>query len=117
MEQETKQPKARYNIGSYATVCFGDGKGCRGGQYILQVAMPRRIVLGRPLVVRELPYSLDRTIELGIVREVRDYVKRDHIEIRTDSGWYYIERNICLEIDSTDTFHWCEVWEETHANI
>lgn len=103
MEQETKQPKARYNIGSYATVCYSDGKGCRSGQYIPQAAMPRRIVQGRPLVVRELPYSLDRTIDLGIVREVRDYVKRNHIEIRTDAGWYYIERNETLEILLGDT--------------
>ena len=65
--------------------------------------MPRRIVQGCPLAVKELPYSLDRTIELGIVREVRDYVKRDHIEIRTDNGWYYIERNESLEILLGDT--------------
>lgn len=103
MEQEPKQPKARYNIGSYATVCYSDGKGCRSGQCISQAVMPRRIVQGRPLVVRELPYSSDRTIELGVVREVRDYVKRDHIEIRTDNGWYYIERNESLEILLGDT--------------
>ena len=48
-------------------------------------------------------FASDRTIELGIVREVRDYVKRDHIEIRTDNGWYYIERNESLEILLGDT--------------
>ena len=103
MEQETKQPKARYNIGSYVTVYYSDGKGCHGEQYIPRAVMPRKIVQGCPLAVRELPYSLDRAIELGIVCEVRDYVKRNHIEIRTDRGWYYIERNESLEILLGDT--------------
>ena len=51
----------------------------------------------------------DRTIDLGIVREGRGYRKKEHVEIRTDSGWYYVKWNMGLEINRTDTFHWCEL--------
>lgn len=109
MAQEMTQPQICYNLGRYVSIWHSDGNGNPTGPYIKSAIIPRRIVLNRPLVIREVSYLPDRTIDLGIVREGRGYRKKEHVEIRTDSGWYYVKWNMGLEINRTDTFHWCEL--------
>lgn len=111
MEQTTQQLKARYNIGSYISIWYSDGNGNREECYIPEAELPSKIRLNRPLVVRPC-VSFLREIKLGVVREVRNYVKRQHIEVRTDEGWYYIEVNKPLEILLGDRFHWCELLDD-----
>ena len=115
MEQATKQPKICYDLGKYVTIRHSDGNGHPVGPAIARAVIPRRITHNRPLIAREVSGSTERPIDLGIVREGRNYRKRAYVEIRTDRGWYTIEWNGELALNRTETLHWCELLEPSGA--
>ena len=103
--------KRRYTVGRYVSVRYCDPTGAESDLYIPEAEVAYRIVCGRPLVL--YPCVLDvRKVDLGIVCEVRDYVKHRHAAVRTDEGWYYIEVNKLLEILLGDRVGWQEVLGE-----
>ena len=103
--------KRRYTVGRYVSVRYYDPTGAESDLYIPEAEVAYRIVCGRPLVLYPcVPYV--RKVDLGIVREVRDYVKHRHAAVRTDEGWYYIEVNKPLEILLGDRVGWLEVLGE-----
>ena len=114
MEGQIKQQKIRQprccNISNYVTIYYSDGSGTHPDVYIPEAELPHKIRLNRPLVVHPC-ISLVRKEDLGIVLEVRDYVKRQHLEVRTDNGWFYIEVNKSLQILLGDRIGWLELIE------
>ena len=108
-QQQIRQPR-RCNIGNYVTIYYSDGRGNYPDVYIPEAELPHKIRPNRPLVVRPC-ISLVRKVDLGTVLEVRDYVKRQHIEVRTENGWFYIEVNKSLQILLGDRIGWLELLE------
>ena len=103
--------KRRCTVGRYVSVWYCDSEGGKSALYIPEAEIAYRIVCGRPLMLYPcVPYV--RKVDLGIVREVRDYVKHRHAAVRTDEGWYYIEVNKPLEILLGDRVGWLEVLGE-----
>ena len=108
-QQQIRQPR-RCNIGNYVTIYYSDGSGNHPDVYIPEAELPHKIRPNRPLVVRPC-ISLVRKVDLGTVLEMRDYVKRQHIEVRTENGWFYIEVNKSLQILLGDRIGWLELLE------
>lgn len=99
--------KQRYTIGRYVSVAVYD----ENGDIIKTIAeaeMPLKVVVGTELRAR--PYERGAEwIDLGVVREVRNYKKRNHIEVCTDKGWYDIAVNAGLESVMTDFMNLSEI--------
>lgn len=103
--------KQRYTVGRYVSVWYCDPKGTKSDLYIPEAEIAYRIICGRRLVLYPCVEYV-RKVDLGIVREVRNYVKHQHVEVRTDEGRYYIEVNKPLEILLGDRVGWLEVLGE-----
>ena len=99
--------KQRYTIGNYVKISQLDEQG--SARVILAEAnMPLKVVVGKELQVR--PCERDAEwINLGVVSEVRNYKKRNHIEVLTDKGWYALEVNAGLESVMTDSMNYCDM--------
>ena len=99
--------KQRYTIGNYVKISQLDEQG--SARVILAEAnMPLKVVVGKELQVR--PCERDAEwINLGVVSEVRNYKKRNHIEVLTDRGWYAIEADAGLESVMTDSMNYCDM--------
>lgn len=99
--------KQRYTIGRYVSVAGYD----ENGDIIKTIAeaeMPLKVVVGTELRAR--PYERGAEwIDLGVVREVRNYKKRSHIEVLTNRGWYVLEVDVGLESVMTDFMNFSEI--------
>lgn len=99
--------KQRYTIGNYVKISQLDKQG-DATTLLAEAEMPLKVVVGKELQVR--PCERDAEwITLGVVSEVRNYKKRNRIEVRTDKGWYAIEVNAGLESVMTDFMNFCEI--------
>ena len=103
--------KQRYTVCRYVSVWYSDSEGIKSDLYIPEAEIAYRIICGRPLVLYPCVSYVSK-VDLGIVREVRNYVKYQHAEVRTDEGWYYLEVNKPLEILLDDRVGWLEVLGE-----
>jgi hypothetical protein len=99
--------KQRYTIGNYVKISQLDEQ---GGAIILlaEAEMPLKVVVGKELQVRPCLREAE-WICLGVVSAVRNYRKRNYIEVCTDNGWYVIEANVGLEIIMTDFMSFCDI--------
>ena len=84
--------KQSYRIGRYVSIAYIDATGTQTDPYIPEAEIPWKIVLGHRLIVRPCLHFIHR-VDLGIIREARNYKKRQQVDIRTDDGWYRIEFN------------------------
>ena len=92
--------KQRYTIGNYVKISQLDEQG-NATTLLAEAEMPLKVIAGKELQVR--PCERDAEwITLGVVSEVRNYKKRNHIEVCTDKGWYAIAVNVGLESVMTD---------------
>lgn len=99
--------KQRYTIGNYVKISQLDEQG-DATILLAEAEMPLKVTVGKELQVRPCErYAEWRS--LGVVSEVRNYKKRNHIEVRTDKGWYAIEVNAGLESVMTDFMNFCEI--------
>ena len=99
--------KQRYTIGNYVKISQLDEQG-DATTLLAEAEMPLKVVVGKELQVR--PCERDAEwINLGVVSEVRNYKKRNHIEVRTEKCWYAIEANAGLESIMTDFMNFCEI--------
>ena len=99
--------KQRYTIGNYVKISQLDEQG--SARVILAEAnMPLKVVVYKELQVRPCQRYAE-WISLGVVSEVRNYKKRNHIEVLTDRGWYAIEVNAGLESVMTDSMNYCDM--------
>lgn len=110
MKQETNKNKTCYELGNYVAVYYSNGNGKHTDSYIPEAELLQKIEIGQSLIVRPC-ISLARQIDLGIIREVRDYERRQHIEIKTDNGWYYIQVDKSLQVLLGDRIGWDELVE------
>ena len=99
--------KQRYTIGNYVKISQLDDEG-NAATLLAEAEMPLKVVVGKELQVR--PCERDAEwINLGVVSEVRNYKKRNHIEVRTEKCWHAIEANAGLESVMTDFMNFCEI--------
>ena len=99
--------KQRYTIGNYVKILQLDEQG-DATTLLAEAEMPLKVVVGKELQVR--PCERDAEwINLGVVSEVRNYKKRNHIEVLTDRDWYALEVNAGLESVMTDFMNFCEI--------
>lgn len=99
--------KQRYTIGNYVKISQLDDEG-NAATLLAEAEIPLKAVVGKELQVR--PCERDAEwINLGVVSEVRNYKKRNHIEVWTDKGWYVIEVDAGLESVMTDFMNFCEI--------
>lgn len=103
--------KQRYTVGRYVSVWHCDCDGAKSDLYIPEAEIAYRIICGRRLVLYPC-VSYVQKIDLGIIREVRNYVKYRHAEVCTDKGRYYIEVDKPLETLLGDRVGWIEVLGE-----
>lgn len=98
--------KQRYTIGNYVKISQLDER--ENATIILAEAnMPPKVVVGKELQVRPcLRYA--EWINLGVVSEVCNYKKRNHIEVCTEKGRYAIDMNAGLESIMTDCMNYCD---------
>ena len=98
--------KQRYTIGNYVKISQFDEQG-NSSIFLAEANMPLKIVVGKELQMRPCERHSE-WISLGVVREVRNYKKRSHIEVHTNNGWYAIEANAGLESIMTDSMNFCD---------
>ena len=99
--------KQRYTIGNYVKTSQLDEQG-NAMIFLAEAEIPLKVTVGKELQVRA--YERDAEwINLGIVSEVRNYKKRNHIEVCTDKGWYAIAVNAGLESVMTDFMNLCKI--------
>lgn len=92
--------KQRYTIGNYVKISQLDKQG-NATTFLAEAKMPLKVIGGKELQVRPCERYAE-WISLGVVREVHNYKKRNHIEVCTDKGWYDIAVNAGLESVMTD---------------
>lgn len=92
--------KQRYTIGNYVTISRFDKQGDTTTT-LGDAEMPLKVAIGKELRVRPCEKDAER-VNLGVVNKVRNYKKRNHIEVLTDNGWYAIDVNGGLESVMTD---------------
>ncbi|MBP3289962.1 MAG: hypothetical protein J6L75_03240 [Alistipes sp.] len=99
--------KQRYTIGNYVKILQLDEQG-DATTLLAEAEMPLKVVVGNELQVRPCERDAEWR-NLGVVSEVRNYKKRNHIEVLTDRGWYNLEVNAGLESIMTDFMNLCEI--------
>ena len=92
--------KQRYTIGKYVTISRFDKQGDTATT-MGDAEMPLKVAIGKELQVRPCERGAE-WVNFGVVNEVRNYKKRNHIEVLTDNGWYAIDVNGGLESVMTD---------------
>jgi hypothetical protein len=99
--------KQRYTIGNYVKISQLNEQG-DATTLLAEAEMPLKVVVGKELQVR--PCERDAEwVNLGVVSEVRNYKKRNHIDVLTGNGWYAIAVNVGLESVMTDFINLCEI--------
>ena len=99
--------KQRYTIGNYVKISQLDDEG-NSATLLADAEMPLKVVVGKELQVRPCERDAEWR-NFGVVSEVRNYKKRNHIEVCTDKGWYDIAVNAGLESVMTDFMNLCEI--------
>lgn len=99
--------KQRYTIGNYVSISQFYEQGSIV-TILAEAEMPLKVVVGKELQVR--PCDRDAEwVNLGVVSEVRNYKKRNQIDVLTGNGWYAIAVNVGLESVMTDFINLCEI--------
>ena len=96
----------RYTIGNYVKIWQLDEQG-NATTFLAEAEMPLKVTVGKELQVRPCERGTE-WLNLGVVSLVRNYKKRNHIEVLTDKSWYAIAVNIGLESVMTDFMNSCE---------
>ena len=99
--------KQRYTIGNYVKISQLDEQG-NATTFLAEAEMSLKVTVGKELQVRPCERGAE-WLNLGIVSEARNYKKRNHIEVRTNNGWYSLEVNAGLESVMTDFINYCEI--------
>lgn len=99
--------KQRYTIGNYVKISQLDDEG-NTSIILAEAEMPLKVTLDKELLVRPCERYAE-WISLGVVREVRNYKKRSHIEVLADMGLYALEVNAGLESIMTDSMNYCDM--------
>lgn len=99
--------KQRYTIGNYVKISQLDEQG-NATTFLAEAEMPLKVTVGKELQVRPCERGAG-WLNLGIVSEARNYKKRNHIEVCTDTGWYAIAVNVGLESVMTDFIDIAEI--------
>ena len=102
-----KDMKQCYTIGNYVKISQLDDEG-NTSIILAEAEIPLKVMVGKELQVRPCERYAE-LISLGVVREVRNYKKRSHIEVRTGKCWYAIEADAGLESIMTDSMNYCDM--------
>ena len=85
-----------YKIGKYICIYHSDESGQIGSVYMAEAQLMQKVTENKPLKIRTVEPA-PKDVELGTVTSVSNYKTNESICVKTEQGWWHIERNENLE--------------------
>lgn len=94
-----------YKTGRYISIYHCDESGHIGSVYMAEAQLMQKVTENKPLKIRTVEPA-PKDVELGTVTVVCNYKTNESICVKTEQGWWHIERNANLETLLGDPLEW-----------